>query len=334
MEFEIKMKAEVYDTIDTLMRNIKELNDGDEIGGWLLGDWTIDDDEEETKATLILNEFIIPQQEVSGGEVNIEPSSMTDMIKEFGSEKCNKVKAHWHIHPFGSGKTDWSGVDEEKIRDFMEPTKGREIFVFLLSSEDRIKARVELNTKTTILGKTFNIKKSYDNLDIERENNNDTTVFNTLKERIKLKVSRTTAFSGKDWRNYSNNLYKYGEYGEYGGYDQYGNWNEEPNKDEEKEKPEQELWSVKRNKKLVLLKTDIKFGEFMLGCTYADDDVSKYDNLVIENGNYRISYLFQDKKTAAKFEELLKSELGLIEEEYMTNLSEEEASVIDYSDFY
>ena len=108
MEFEIKMKANVYDEIDTLMKNIKELNDGNEIGGWLLGEWSIDDDNDNGgKATLELDEFIIPEQDVSYGEVDIDPSSITDMIKEFGTQKCNRVKAHWHIHPFGNGETDF-----------------------------------------------------------------------------------------------------------------------------------------------------------------------------------------------------------------------------------
>jgi len=301
MEIEIKIKDNTYDEISTLMKNIKKLNDGNEIGGWLLGDWTINED---NKATLLLDEFIIPKQEVSGGEVDIDPSSMTDMIKEFGIQKCNRLKAHWHIHPFGNGKTDWSSIDEEKIKDFMEPKKDREIFVFLLSSEDSIKARVELNTKTTILKKSFNIKKSYDNLDVERESSTDNSIFTKLKNRIKDKVSTSSVIYGKDWQKDE-------------GYNKFYKTATNNNRyKKEKSKYEKPVWQVIRNHKLVILNTDLDFGEFMFGYTYGDEKISKYDTINMEKNGYKMKYLFTKTIEAEKFEKLLKSQLFIAEEDY------------------
>jgi len=115
MEFEVLLKNEVYDEIFALMNNIEQLNGGKEIGGWLTGSWKVENDE----ATLLLDRFIIPKQEVSYGEVDMSPESMTDTMKEIGLEECNRIKAHWHIHPFGKGTTDWSQIDEEKRKRYI-----------------------------------------------------------------------------------------------------------------------------------------------------------------------------------------------------------------------
>ena len=199
------MKDRVWEQVHTLMSNIKKLNEGDEIGGWLLGDWT--PNAKDDKSTLVLDEFVIPKQKVSGVEVDMSPESMADILKELGPEKCNRIKAHWHIHPW-AGKTDWSGTDEEKIRDFMDPTKARGLFVFLLSSTDTLKGRVELVFKgsNTFLGEV-NLKQSFDDLEIGHEGSNNLAILSELEARIKEKVERK-GFSGTgtltdgDWRRY------------------------------------------------------------------------------------------------------------------------------------
>ena len=55
----------------------------------------------------------------------------------------------------------------------------------------------------------------------------------------------------------------------------------------------------------------------MLGYTYGDDQISQYDNLEIKDDSYKISYLFKTKGEAEKFEKLLKSDIGIAEEDYM-----------------
>jgi len=203
------MKDRVWEQVHTLMGNIKKLNDGDEIGGWMLGDW-IPNAKDDT-STLVLDEFIIPKQKVSSVEVDMSPESMSDIIKELGPEKCNRIKAHWHIHPW-AGKTDWSGTDEEKIKDFMDPTKDRGLFVFLLSSTDTLKARVELTFKGTnsFLGEV-NLKQHFDDLEVGHEGSNNIAILAELEARIKEKVTRSVtsaAFAnGKlidttDWRKF------------------------------------------------------------------------------------------------------------------------------------
>lgn len=192
MKWKIVLKDKVYDEIHTLMKYDKELNGENEIGGWLTGDWTFKDD----TGTLLLDRFVIPKQTVSKTEVDISPESMIDTVKELGVEQSNRLKAHWHIHPFGTGETDWSSIDEDKITDFMHPTKNREIFVFLLSSFDWMKARVELRMKTKLLGMEQIIVHSFDNLPVERENSIDidNPYIEPLKKRIaeKVEVAKTT----------------------------------------------------------------------------------------------------------------------------------------------
>lgn len=187
MKFSITMKKNVHDEILTLMQNISELNNGDEIGGWLLGDWVDKGDEME----LVCDEFYIPKQEVSAAEVDISPESIIETIKDIGIDKSNRIKAHWHIHPFAQDTTNWSGTDETKIKDFMSPEKQREIFVFLLSSKTQLKARVELNYTATLLGKKFAIPQSIDGLPVTSEKNIDEiNIFNRLKEMIASKITR------------------------------------------------------------------------------------------------------------------------------------------------
>lgn len=202
MEYKVVMKNSVYDMVQELMRNIETLNKGNEVGGWLTGEWTF---EGET-ATLLLDKFIIPKQTVSGSEVDISPESMADMLKEFGPEECNRLKAHWHIHPFGKGKTNWSSIDEDKIKDWMAPEKGREIFVFLLSSEDTIKARVLLNCETRLkrFDKTFNYRADKDDIEVLREEATMPKYLDELKARIDEKVSEkpysSVTYCGETWK--------------------------------------------------------------------------------------------------------------------------------------
>lgn len=189
IEFEIVMKDEVYDKLFCLMNNIDNLNDGSEIGAWMLGDWV----QEEDKIRLVIDNFIIPKQKVSGAEVDMSPESMIDIIKEIGHEQANRIKAHWHIHPFSSGSTSWSGGDESKIADFMEPTKGRQLFVFMLSSKTELKARVELVAEWSLpmFKKKFIQRKSLDNLEVKRETDiTESPYLEELKETIKTKVEK------------------------------------------------------------------------------------------------------------------------------------------------
>jgi len=253
MEFEIRMKENVYDEVHTLMANIKKLNGGKEIGGWLTGDWTVTP----TKATLILDKFIIPKQEVTTTEVDMSPESMLDVMNEIGIMESNRIRAHWHIHPFGNGDTNWSGIDDDKITNFMNPEKGREIFVFLLSSEDQMKARVELNMKTTLLGYDLPLHRKIDDVKVHRgcATEENGALFQLLKSRIAEKVSEkkyeplTTPYTG-----YEGSMW----------------WKKET---QATKLPQYELFKVHKKKKKILVRLHTPFYEYLMNSDYIPEEL-------------------------------------------------------------
>lgn len=203
----ITMKNEVYDEIFAIMHNINELNKGYELGGWFFGKWNYT--EETDEAILNLNEFIIPKQKVHKTEVDISPDSMIDMIKEFGIEKMNEIVAHWHIHPFGKGKTNWSGGDEEKISNWMDPNKNRQVFCFLLSSEDEIKGRIIINKIAINPLTNFEeyVQESIDDIAIQREIPlSISPLIEKIKKRIDEKVEVTTYTYNTNFNKNTNNF--------------------------------------------------------------------------------------------------------------------------------
>jgi hypothetical protein len=300
MDFEIKMKDEVYDEIYTLMDNIEELNKGKEIAGWLLGDWKTEDD----KLVLELDEFIIPSQEVSGVEVDIDENSMIDTIKEYGPEKCNRIKAHWHIHPFGKGSTTWSGTDETKIKKFMEPEKDRELFVFLLSSEDEIKARVEVNVKATILGNQHIVRESYDDLDVIVESKTNSTIFNKLKNRIKDKVVYPTKTIGTSCSSLEFDDYK----GYYSNFKPLDSFIEQYEDKDDSYFPAKESYIVAKDKDGIVIKTSQHLGEFMLDNQNPKSILTMYDDIEVNVNGYNFIYL-RPKKEIEDLFNLIKKEM-------------------------
>lgn len=202
-QIKICMKEDVYDEIHVLMRDIQELNNGDEIGAWLLGEW-----KEEEVPTLYIDEWYIPKQKVQRAEVEITPELMRDCIVTLGQNKCNKIVGHWHIHPFGKGDTHWSQPDIDNMTEFMHPDKKRQVFVFCLSSLDTLFARVEYNAVVTHKnGFKQVVQTYYDKLPIQRgfEATNDNGVKDKLKGIINNKVERVA----EKWTTIPN--YKYNE---------------------------------------------------------------------------------------------------------------------------
>jgi hypothetical protein len=256
-----------------LMENIKALNDGDEIGGWLLGDWKDDGD----KMSLVCDKFFIPKQQVSSAEVDISPESMVETIKELGIEQSNRIKAHWHIHPFGTGDTSWSSTDETKIKDFMSPEKQREVFVFFLSSIDKIKARVEMNFKATCLGKTFTIRQSHDDIPVYKETSvNKTGILSRLKELIKDKITRPV--------NKTLNEYYYN-----------GDKCDKPKKEE------LERYEVIVKGKTIVVKMDYLFGDWVVNKAVITPEMMSYKAKHEKKGKIVLVYESIDAETFADF---------------------------------
>jgi len=187
LNFDIVMKDETYDKLFCLMENIKTINAGNEIGAFLTGKWSKLDD---GTLKLLVDRFIIPKQEVAGSAVDISPEGSIDAIQQL-TKKDKPIIGHWHIHPFANGTTDWSGGDESKIKDWMLPGKGRKIFIFMLSSLDKLKARVEVVTETKYPVDNFVISQldEYDDLPVRREHTKENKAYlkeltKTIKEKV------------------------------------------------------------------------------------------------------------------------------------------------------
>jgi len=215
MEFKIKFEKNLYKKLKILMQNIDSINNGDEIAAWFLGDWK----EQSNYMLLYLDEMVIPKQTISGTSVDIDESDMIDTIKELGYEKCSRIKAHWHIHPFSRYKPSWSGTDDKKIEDFMDFKKDRDIFVFLLSGKDDIVARIIVNMKAKVkpFNKTISVQQEFEDVEILNEVEKDKTIIESLKKEIKSKVVKYHAklenscnkFFSKEKRIYTGSDDKY-----------------------------------------------------------------------------------------------------------------------------
>lgn len=292
MNMKVVLKDDVYDKVFCLMQNITELNEGKEIGAWLTGKWKIDDKE----AILLCDKFIIPKQKAGFGSVEIDEDSMIDTIKDIGFDEANRICAHWHIHPFGTGATDWSSIDDEKIEDYMLPEKQREIFVFLLSSLDQIKARVEYYTEVNVpFLKMFKYKEriSINDVIVERETPvTKTKYYGILQEEIKSKVEKTVWKQAKgSTTDYKQKLL-----------DDVTNYN---NKGFEN-------WLITTHNNYLKLKIDKGFNEYLTGFRDVMEGIQKPDNFT-KKGTY-VQYGFFNKNP--KTMSTLKEKITEIMEEY------------------
>lgn len=183
----VQMTPDAYERIQALMSNVQELVDGSEIGAWLTGEWR--------GTTLHIGGVLIPEQEVSNSQVDIGSESIRSLLKEHDPSVTNRIVGHWHIHPFGTGTTDWSGIDETKIGKFMRPCKGRERFAFLLSSYDWMKARVEARVETEHPWSEDEDDEStkrvcMDGIQVERIQDDRESIVDELREEIDEKVEQ------------------------------------------------------------------------------------------------------------------------------------------------
>jgi len=187
-DLSVRMTPDAYERIQALMSNVQELVDGSEIGAWLTGEWDED--------TLRIDGVLIPEQEVSSSQVDIGSESIRSLLKEHDPSVTNRIIGHWHIHPFGTGTTDWSGIDETKIGKFMRPCKGREKFAFLLSSFDWMKARVEARVETEHPWSTdedddtSSKRVCMDGIQVERIQDDRESIVDELREEIDEKVEQ------------------------------------------------------------------------------------------------------------------------------------------------
>ena len=100
-----------------------------EVGGWLVGEFKDDG--------IYIEDLLMPEQEVSGSSVDINPSAGPKLMKEY-KDKCKKIIGHWHSHV--SMGCFWSATDETNMAGIMEP---REKYVFIVSSKGEHLIRIE-----------------------------------------------------------------------------------------------------------------------------------------------------------------------------------------------
>lgn len=177
--FEILISKELEDKINWLVNNYDK-----EIGAWLIG--------EITNERIIIEDFLIPNQEVSGASVDTSRKALVELRKEYG-DKCRRIIGHWHSH--NTMGASWSTTDEDFMKEFIAP---RERAVFIVSSQqDKHKVRLEL---------TKPFKMSLDELEYKIPYE-DSTIGNKLKEIISKKCTEskktTYSYDGGTWSDNS-----------------------------------------------------------------------------------------------------------------------------------
>jgi len=125
-EIEIKEHLKIYVTREVYqkIRIFTSNFTSNEVGGWLCGEFKDDQ--------ILIDDLLIPEQEVSAGDVMITGKQTILMRKEYGKEKCQRIIGHWHSHHNMSAF--WSNTDENNMTTIMEP---RERFVFLVTSTNK-----------------------------------------------------------------------------------------------------------------------------------------------------------------------------------------------------
>jgi len=167
-KFEVEIKKELIDKIEWFTNNYDK-----EIGAWLVG--------EITDEKIVIEDILIPYQEVSGVSVDTDGKALVRLRKEYG-ERCSKIIGHWHSH--NTMGTSWSRTDEEFIEQFTEP---RTIAVFIVSSKaEKHLVRLELCKP---------VRVSLDNLDytiVGEDSEFDEAMQKIIDEKLEEKQIVTT----------------------------------------------------------------------------------------------------------------------------------------------
>jgi len=177
--FEVEISKILHDKIVWLINNYDK-----EIGCWLIGEIKPD--------KIIIEDFLIPFQEVGGASVDTSGSNLVKLRKEYG-DKCKKIIGHFHSHNTMSAY--WSSTDEDFIKEYTEP-RGQAVFI-VSSKSDGHRVRLEI---------TKPFKLSFDELEYTIIDENS-EVANELKEAIKTKLTEkiyTKSEGWGDWLGQSN----------------------------------------------------------------------------------------------------------------------------------
>lgn len=122
----IRLTKELVDKLEDLTYYIET-----EVAGFLVGDIE--------KGVMTLSDLIIPDQIVSGGDVEFKEDEILKVRTSLTDEEWKRVQGHWHSH-IDMG-CFWSVTDNTLIKQF---SKGRKKSVFIVSSNKKDK-RDEFN---------------------------------------------------------------------------------------------------------------------------------------------------------------------------------------------
>lgn len=118
---------DVYDKI----RVFTEEFGSKEVAGWLTGSFM--------GTAIHVDNILIPNQTVSGADVDIDEDDLILLRKEYGNE-CTRIIGHWHSHH--NLGAFWSSTDENNMSEIMGPRK-RFLFVVSASSHKKMLVRCE-----------------------------------------------------------------------------------------------------------------------------------------------------------------------------------------------
>lgn len=178
----IIIKKSLKDKIDWLSTNYEN-----EIGGWITG--TIKNE------GIVLDDLLIPEQEVGDASVDMNGKQIAKLRKEFG-KKCERIIAEWHSH--NTMGSFWSTIDENLIEQVMKP---RKIFMFIVSSKGEHKIRLEIR-------KPFYISVDDMEYEVEADENVKKELEKEIKKKITEKSYKTSksSYSGYGYNHYDDSI--------------------------------------------------------------------------------------------------------------------------------
>ena len=138
---------------------------------------------------LVLDDILIPPQEASTGEVDIDGKSQVEMYKEYGAEKCQRIIGHWHSHH--TMGTFFSQTDETMMKSYSE---NKPFCIFIVSSQGKHLIRLVFRNKPY----EFKIEN------VEYEVEEDEAIKSEMEEEIKKKVKEPIVTSTSTSITYHN----------------------------------------------------------------------------------------------------------------------------------
>lgn len=170
IEFDVNivMKETFKEKVDWFSSNYEN-----EIAGFIIG--------EINEEGIILEDLLIPEQEVGTASISLKGKDLVKLRKEYG-DKCKKIIGEWHSH--NDMGCMWSYTDEEDfIKPFSEP---REVTIFVVSSKGEHLIRMEIR-------KPFFM--SLDKLSYVVESKENDKLQKQLEREIKKKVKEAEEVS-------------------------------------------------------------------------------------------------------------------------------------------